>query len=205
MVAEMTDSDSRDPLKPRADLPGWLAERLAKPTPGRNAQRRLEPEGSEGRHFIPRDDAKAASVLILLYPRQGEWLLPLTLRPDHLPDHPGQISFPGGAREPNETSDQAAVRELQEELGVSTDGVRLLGRLSPLYVFVSNYLIDPWVGVVDSRPTWSPCPIEVQEVIEFPLRALMEPSNIREERRELAGQSRGVPYFAHESHRIWGA
>ncbi len=187
-------------------LPDWLATRLKGPMPGRTAQCRFEPEYCFGRHYAPPPaDARRAAVLVLLYPHQGHWHLPLTVRPDTLPDHAGQVSFPGGLIERGEESHEAALRELQEELGVTTEGVVLLGQLTPLYLFVSNFSVIPWVAAVSQRPAMSPNPDEVAELIELPLAHLLDPRNVGEHQRVQNGLTYRAPHFAWGAHHIWGA
>jgi len=143
--------------------------------------------------------------MILLYPHRGGWHLPLTLRQAHLADHAGQVSLPGGAIDPGETSRQAAVRELYEEIAVEPSNVALLGRLSPVYVEVSNFLITPWVAFSSERPPLTPNPDEVEEVIEVPLAHLLDADNFGSQVREYRGRCYTAPHFAWQSHRIWGA
>ena len=98
-----------------------LRDRLAEPLPGRCAQARFEPELAYGRHSGPApSSARQAAVVVLLYEHAGEWTTPLTVRPAHLTNHAGQVSLPGGLVEPGETTAAAALRELEEELGVAT-------------------------------------------------------------------------------------
>jgi len=182
-----------------------LAQRLALPLPGRAAQSRFEPEGAAGRHYVPSPTARVAAVLVLLYLHEGEWYLPLTLRPETLPDHPGQISLPGGSVEATESLQQAALRELDEELGVPAEGIELVGLLSPLYVFGSNFLVNPLVGVLAGRPAWVPSPSEVAEVIELPLKHLLDASQHGTHTRLFDGATRSVPHIAWQEHRVWGA
>lgn len=190
-----------------ADLPTALAERLAQGhLPGREAQRRLEPGLGFGRHFgPPTHRARPAAVVALLYPTPQGWRLPLTVRPTTLRGHAGQISLPGGVVEPGETSQTAALRELEEELGVARHCVRLLGRLSPLYVFVSEFQISPWVAAVAERPTFRPSPDEVSELLEIPLAHLLDPANRGVHRRRQRGIELTAPHFLWGRHRIWGA
>lgn len=152
----------------------------------------------------PPQGARAAAVLILLYRHQGRWHLPLTLRPSHLADHAGQISLPGGALEPDETSCGAAVREFREELGGGGE-IELLGRLSPLYVHTSNFLVTPWVGTTATRPELVPNPAEVEEVFEIPLDHLLDAANFGSHFRMRRGRPCTAPHFVWKSHRIWGA
>ncbi len=138
-------------------LPQWLAARLAQPLPGPMVGSRFEPHPRPWRHYdVAPPDARQAAVLVLFYPHEGQWYLPLTLRPAHMVDHAAQVSLPGGAIEPGETAAQAALREFHEELGDDGLPIELLGRLSPHYVQASNYLVTPWVAVAQRGHGWSP-------------------------------------------------
>jgi 8-oxo-dGTP pyrophosphatase MutT (NUDIX family) len=165
----------------------------------------MAPELSYGRQFGPVPaSARRAAVLILLYEFEGEIFFPLTLRPTSMPHHAGQICLPGGLVERGETSEAAALRELNEELGVH-DGLEVVGRLSDGYVFVSDNCVTPWIAVRESRPTLVPHDAEVEQVLEIPLRILAEP-----ERRERMLIERGplafyAPCFRWGDGRIWGA
>jgi 8-oxo-dGTP pyrophosphatase MutT (NUDIX family) len=189
-----------------AELPARLASRLQQPLPSWSAQARYQPELSFGRHRGPAQfDARPAAVLILLYPHRGEWHVPLILRPAHMLDHAGQVSLPGGAIEPGETGQQAALREFYEELGVPAGDVRLLGPLSELYLFASNFRIEPWVGAIDDDPAWNPSQREVDRLLEVPLAHLMDPANTGTFERRQRGVSFRAPCFCWDSERIWGA
>jgi 8-oxo-dGTP pyrophosphatase MutT (NUDIX family) len=122
-----------------------------------------------------------------------------------LPDHAGQISLPGGVVEPGESSREAALRELEEELGVSIDEVRLLGSLSNVYVFNSNYDVAVHVAAAVVRPRFRPSRDEVAELLEIPINELADPRSVRvvmHERRSLRFQTPG--YQWRERH-VWGA
>jgi 8-oxo-dGTP pyrophosphatase MutT (NUDIX family) len=144
-------------------------------------------------------------VLILLYPREERWHLPLTLRPGHLPDHAHQVCLPGGALESGETSAQAAVREFHEELGGEGVELRLLGRLSPIYVQASNFRVDPWVASTLGVPHWTPNPHEVEQLLEVPLEHLLDPANLSSAEREFQGTVFTAPHFVWQSVPVWGA
>jgi 8-oxo-dGTP pyrophosphatase MutT (NUDIX family) len=187
-------------------LPALLAERLAGELPGPRVAARFEPQPPLWRYYqTPPPDARLAAVLVLLYPHNGQWHLPLTLRPEHLPDHAGQISLPGGAVEPGETSRQAAVREFHEELGEGGRRIELLGQLSTAYVQASNFLVTPWVAATDGRPELIPNPAEVEQLIEVPLAHLVDPVNFGSHRLEHEGRAYTAPHFTWQSRRIWGA
>jgi len=109
----------------------------------------------DGADEIKRDGQRQASVLMPLIKRR-DWMVLLTKRPMTMPRHPGQISFPGGRREPFETAMDAALRETQEEVGIEPSDVNLLGRL-PSFDAVSDYRVTPYVGVVDPLAKIIPC------------------------------------------------
>ncbi len=190
-------------MNPR--LPELLAERLRQPLPGPAIGARFdlgpEPEAPQG--MAP--GTRLNAILVLLYPHQDQWHVPLTVRPAHLPDHAGQVSLPGGAIEPGETSDAAAVREFHEELGAAGCPIALLGRLSPVYVSVSNFCIEPWVGASPVRPNFVPNPDEVAKLLEVPLAHLRDPANQGTHRRRHRGQCCVVPHFQWQTYCIWGA
>ena len=144
-------------------------------------------------------------MLVLLYSDAGAWHVPLTLRPMDLADHAGQISLPGGTVEPGERSERAAVRELEEELGVDAHSIELLGEMSPIYLFRSNYLITSWLAVTRSQPDWRPNPAEVAELVKLPLAALLDPKTTGVELRQDQGIAFQVPALRYQGHVIWGA
>ena len=187
------------------DLPSRLAGQLQGALPGRKAQARFEPELGFGRHFAPSPDAREAAVVMLLYRDGGVWKLPLVLRPATLSSHGGQIGLPGGAIEPGELCQQAALRELHEELGIEPAEVELLGRPSPLFVFVSNFLVTPWLACHRGQPQFRPNADEVEEVLEVPLVHLLDPSQLGRYRREFRGLTFTAPSISFEDHCIWGA
>jgi 8-oxo-dGTP pyrophosphatase MutT (NUDIX family) len=188
------------------DLPEQLAARLEQPLPGWSAQAGYQPELSFGRHRGPAPaGARPAAVLIVLYPHEQAWHVPLMLRPLHMPDHGGQVSIPGGLIEAGENSRQAALREYEEELGAPADALRVLGQLSPLYLFASNYQILPWVAAAESAPQWHPSEREVERLLEVPLSHLLDPGNTSHVERRQRGLAFRAPCFIWESERIWGA
>lgn len=189
-----------------SDLPQRLQRRLQRPLPGSRVQRRFSPELSYGRHAgPPATDARSAGVLALFYLEGGEWRLPLILRPEHMKEHAGQVSFPGGRIEPGETSDQAALREFQEELGVTTDNIDLLGHLSPLYVFASNFLITPWVATTERSFTFRPHPDEVAAVLSLALPTLLDDASYGQMKIQRRGLTFQTSCIDAPPYRIWGA
>lgn len=126
--------------------------------------------------LVKRKGQRVASVLMPLVQREQRWQVILTQRPMTMPKHPGQISFPGGRREEHESALQAALRETHEEVGLSADMITVLGRL-PSFDAVSDFRVTPFVGVVDSRASITPCPREVEDVFEVPLDFILNGDN----------------------------
>lgn len=189
-----------------SDLPTRLAERLRHPLPGWAAQARFQPELSFGRHRGPAPaGARPAAVLVVLYPHRQQWHLPLMLRPLHMPDHGGQVSLPGGVIEQGESSRAAALREYTEELGAPAETLQVLGRLSPLYLFASNFQITPWIAAADAAPQWQPSDREVERLLEVPVSHLLDPENQGHVERRQRGLAFQAPCFNWQSERIWGA
>jgi 8-oxo-dGTP pyrophosphatase MutT (NUDIX family) len=162
------------------DLPERLSAALIQQPQRRPSLWRMSPELSYGRHAGPAPtDARHAAVMLLLFRRDHaaggdrRWHLPITERPSTLHRHGGQMSLPGGTIELGETSEQAARRELREELGLDTT-IQMLGRLTDCYVFASNFVITPWIAVATADPCWQADQREVQQVVEMPLEILLD-------------------------------
>ena len=130
----------------------------------------------DGSDAVQREGQRAAAVLVPLVKRAGEWQVILTQRPQTMPQHAGQISFPGGKRENDEPVKMTALRETQEEIGVGADDVEIIGRL-PSFNAVSQYRITPFVGIVSPQAVIAPDAREVEDVFEVPLDFFMSADN----------------------------
>lgn len=187
------------------DLRGRLEQALFVPLPGRGAQRRFCPELNYGRYFgAASNDSRQAAVLMLLYPDDA-WYLLLMLRPSHLKDHGGQIGLPGGTIETGESIEQAAVRECQEELGIPSTDVDILGRLSAIFLYNSNFVVTPILGALAGLPDVVPNRSEVELVIRLPLAELVSEANVGIHTREKNGIKFSAPHIQWGEHCIWGA
>lgn len=185
-----------------------LRQDLRTPLPGRSVQYQMAPRPRPGGEFddAPRSDARRGGVLMLLYPYDAQIYLPLILRPTYPGVHSGQIGLPGGGQEPVDRDlIDTALRETYEEIGVHFSQYTVLGQLTPLYVAASNYIVLPSVAWIDYRPEFHIDPYEVAELIEAPLRTLLDPATRRVEPWTLRGRAIEVPYFAVGEHFVWGA
>lgn len=188
-------------------LESFLRRRLTEPLPGARAQWRFAPQPAL-KGWQPDDQpatARDAAALILLYPGEAGISFPLTVRHDDLPHHPGQISLPGGGLDPGEDPAAAALREAHEEIGVDPATVRIIGALSPLWVIVSNFVLRPYVGVVDHRPEFRASPREVAALIETPVDWVRDASRVGSDQRMRTGVAVTFPYFDFDGHHVWGA
>lgn len=129
----------------------------------------------------PVPETTPAGVLVPLLAGPEGASVVFTRRTRDLPNHRGEISFPGGKVEVGETAEQAAVREAHEELGITPERVSVLGRLSCALTFVSRFSVEPWVAVV-SGADFLPNPKEIDEVLIVPLAVLADPATRREQR-----------------------
>lgn len=148
---------------------------------------------------------REAGVLALLLPPPDGPALVLTVRRDELPDHGGQISFPGGQREGDETLADTALREAQEEVGLDPSTIRVVGALTPLYIPPSNFCVHPYVGAAAHDLPLHPTDREVDTILRAPLNRLLSPDARVVETWTLHGQEIDVPYFDVEGHIVWGA
>jgi 8-oxo-dGTP pyrophosphatase MutT (NUDIX family) len=155
------------------------------------------------------DGTRDGAALLLIYPHDDAFYLPLTVRGSELRNHTGQVSLPGGRVDEGETIEAAALREADEEIGVARAAVQVLGRLTPLHIPVSNFLLHPVVGFVHARPVFNRAEWEVARIIEPSLAQLRDPATIKREfrTRTTGGQAIeiDVPFFDIESEKVWGA
>jgi 8-oxo-dGTP pyrophosphatase MutT (NUDIX family) len=147
---------------------------------------------------------KDAAVLVPLYVQDGELHAVFTKRRDDLRRHAGEISFPGGRQdEPDEDLRFTALREAEEEIGLPTSAVQLIGALPPTGTFVTDYKIHPFVGMIKAGTVWELQPTEVEVVLEFSLPALVRGHAMK--RLIKKGVPFRTPTYTVEGNLIWGA
>ncbi|WP_428650785.1 CoA pyrophosphatase [Roseibium sp.] len=148
----------------------------------------------------PRD----AAVLIGITQRGDVPNVVLTQRTGHLKSHAGQVAFPGGKIDPTDKDPvEAALREAEEEIGLSPVQVEFLGQLAP-YLTGSGYRVVPIVGAIREDAVFHPNPGEVEDVFEVPLQFLMNPANHQKQSREWQGSRRYFYAMPFGERYIWG-
>ena len=173
----------------RADLAATLREVL------------LDPAAATALEVHGRTDA---AVLVALFDRDRELHVVLTKRRDDLRRHAGETSFPGGRRDPGEADlRETALREAREEIGLPSAEVELIGALQPTPTIVTGYAVYPFVGLIEDGHRWDPSTLEVAEVIELPLSALVAGA------QRIRLVRRGIPFrtdtYVVGDHMVWGA
>jgi len=151
------------------------------------------------------DGARNAAVLVLLHDGDAGPEALFTRRAEHLRNHRGEISFPGGRMDPGETAAQTAVREAYEEVGLDPALVTVHGELDHLSTVVSRSYIVPVVATVDARPVLHAAPDEVERILWISLAELSRDDTYREEWWGTAPLDRPLFFFELEDETIWGA
>ena len=152
----------------------------------------------------PATELTSAAVLVPIVDRPEGLTILLTQRTDHLRDHAGQVSFPGGRVEADDTNHEAtALRETEEEIGLSAERIELIGRLDR-YITRTGYEVIPVVGFVNPPFTVKPDPFEVADIFEVPLQFLADPDNHQRHSRFYNGARREFYAMPYEERYIWG-
>lgn len=183
-----------------------LEKAFDKGLPGFNSQVKAAPklrEHPENPTSIKH--AKKSAVLILLYPKNGNIYIPFIKRITDDSTHSGQIAFPGGKYELSDKElRNTAKRESEEEVGVNKNDISIIQELTPLYIPVSNYLVQPIVGKIDYRPDFVPNKEEVEEIYEVNISELYN-SYIVEKNFSVREINITAPFFILDKIEIWGA
>lgn len=177
----------------------WLRQRIA------GAAAVTPVTTGDGHLWRPTEELRPAAVLVPLVRRDAGLTVLLTQRTDHLYDHAGQISFPGGRAEAHDASAAAtALRETFEEIGLPHALVEVLGEL-PEYITVTGYRVTPVVGLVSPPPALRLDAFEVAEAFEVPLAFFLNPGNHQRNTLQYQGRTRHYYAMPYEQRYIWGA
>lgn len=153
---------------------------------------------------IERGVLKPASVLLLVYPRDGVDTILFTRRTEHLPHHAGEIAFPGGRSHPDDTDRRdTALRETEEEMGIRCEDVTVLGRLDD-FISVYGFHVAPYVGTIPPAYPFTVNRHEIDEVIEIPVSRLRDPAVYHTESWKHLGRLYPVCFFNVDDYQIWG-
>jgi 8-oxo-dGTP pyrophosphatase MutT (NUDIX family) len=148
----------------------------------------------------------ASAVLIPLYQKEGEYYIVFIRRTETVKAHKGQISFPGGMREPGDiTLTHTAVRESGEEIGLKKKDIRIIGELDDELTTTSNYVVTPFVGVIPWPYRFKKNRSEVAEILEVPISELLERGCLKADSESLHGKPIDSYKYFYGGRVIWGA
>ena len=177
--------------------------------PGVESQKKIVPikMNPNVREFTPQENSKESAVLIILNIHNSLSMeLIFTLRSSELRKHSGQISFPGGRKEFGETNVETALRETQEEIGVSPNKLEVINEITQLYVPPSNNIIYPIIAYSKEKLEFNLNPSEVDEVIKTDFSLFLNKDNLKYSSNLYSNQSVPFPYWdIKHSTPLWGA
>jgi len=155
---------------------------------------------------LSQNETTPAAVILLLYEKAGEPYIVLTRRTEDVEHHKGEISFPGGAFDPQDGDLlTTALRETEEEIGVRPEDVQVLGRLDDI-VTITGFMVSPFVGLLPTPSyPFAVNALEVAELVEVPLRHLLDERNLEQGVGRLGDRWLPILAYHYGDHRIWGA
>ncbi len=185
-----------------------LKKEINKGLPGTETQWQMASSDRMLKNFpgVPGDDARIAAVLILLYPFKESIYTVLMQRHNYEGVHGGQISFPGGKKESSDTDIiQTALRETNEETGALISEISVIGKLTPLFIPVSNMIVTPVLGWIKERPVFNHQPEEVAFLFDVDIKKLLNQLIINTKPFKIRNEMVNVKYFDYDGNIIWGA
>ncbi len=188
----------------------YLHDALQQPLPGEDAHFKMAPYRKIIKdQLLSADKApRLSAVLVLFYPKNEVPHIVLMKRPEYDGTHSGQVSFPGGKMEESDNNLEAtARREAEEETGILGASIRMLGKLTELYIPPSGFMVSPYVGYLNETPSFVPDDYEVAELIEMPVSDLLDDSIIGSRKIHLKSKNIHLttPCFNVNGHVVWGA
>lgn len=162
----------------------------------------------KGRDLYPNknDNPRQSAVLISFYQQDNELYFPLIKRTKSNGVHSGQMALPGGKVENSDKNlIHTALREAEEEVGLKQSNIQVIGTLSQIYIGVTNIMVQPVVGFMNSKPDFTPQLSEVEGIYVVKLSELLNPENKRCEIWEIRGEQIEVPFYLLNGKKVWGA
>ncbi|MEE8336195.1 MAG: CoA pyrophosphatase [Candidatus Neomarinimicrobiota bacterium] len=184
-----------------------VEKELRKPLPGISAQYKMAPHDRIERVAMAHisGEQQTSAVLILIFPENEIPTICFIRRQDYPGVHSGQISFPGGKNEKKDPDLwNTAIRETNEETGVKVDQIKYIGKLTPLYIPVSNFWVHPFVGYLLHYPQFKMDKSEVKYILKAPFTEITKPEII-EKSRQNTESKKEVPCYNYKGETIWGA
>jgi 8-oxo-dGTP pyrophosphatase MutT (NUDIX family) len=161
---------------------------------------------NRSKNVLPPDGMTIAAVLVPLFLKDGRTHVLLTKRSDQVEHHRGEISFPGGKLDPEDPDLRScALRETDEEVGITPDDVRVIGELDDFYTVATDFLVVPFVGIIPYPYDFRLSSREIADLIGVPLEVFFDPERRSEELWTIKGQSIEIISYRWKQHNIWGA
>lgn len=180
-----------------------LSNALSKDLPGFETQKKMAPFGRHHEVSKMPEGVKKSAVLLLIYLHQGEYKLVFIKRANGGGSHSGQIAFPGGKHEKNDKNLIAtALRETKEEIGVLN--ITSIGTLSSIYIPVSNYFVQPIVGILNKQPTFTKNINEVELIYSVNIKELLS-AKIITKTFKINKKTITAPFYIFNNFELWGA
>lgn len=184
-----------------------IKKRLIEPLPANKSHQKMM------KNRLPIDEidllklgARKSAVLIMIYPDLNEYYLILTKRAEYEGVHSGQISLPGGKVEKEDLNLQhTALRETEEEVGINRNDIEVIGSLTELYIPPSNFIVKPFIGYLKQKPQMKAEEKEVDQIIEMPLKYLLETNVIKPVSIRTKNGLLKVNAYNYQNHIVWGA
>ena len=182
-----------------------LKKRINTNLPGKDSHKKMKISyRNEKKISFNINRAKPAAVLLLLFPNNKKICFYLTKRTEKLKYHKGQISLPGGSNEKGESLLETALRETEEEIGVNKNEISILGKITPLFIPVTGFLMTPFIGFTSKKPFIKLDSMEVAEVFSVNILDLINNDKLITH-RQLNGKNVTIPYFNLNNQQVWGA
>lgn len=184
-----------------------LYDKLGNDLPGIEAHKIMAPYRQSVSSYFEkkRPEPKLSAVMILFYPIDYVPHFCLMQRPVYDGTHSGQVSFPGGKMEDVDFNlKETAIRETKEEVGI--DNIQVLGQLSDIYIPPSNFLVSPFIGMLDSKPAFIPDEREVADILEVPFFDILDERIVKQTQIKVSsGIKIKTPFYDIQNRVVWGA